>query len=128
MLKILTCTSIIHGFGLKEPCRIDFGQLEGNRSTLCWDIRHFTYFMFKLLNILTLDPCRYINMAYICFVSDLEVVPRVKLSIPLIRLAICLLDPSDPGNPDPTGFSVSRTYIKQKSTSVSQWKLLSQFS
>ena len=128
MLKILIYTSVIHCFGLKATCRIHFGQLEGDRSTLCWDIRHFTYFRFKLLNILTLDPCRYINMAYICFVSNLEVVPRVKLSIPLIRLAICLLDPSDPGNPDPTGFSVSRTYIKQKSTSVSQWKLLSQFS
>jgi len=125
MLKILTCTSIIHGFGLKEPCRIDFGQLEGNRSTLCWDIRHFTYFRFKLLNILTLDPCRYINMAYICFVSYLEVFPRVKLWIPHIRLAKSLLDPSDPGNPDPTGFSGSRTWIKPKSTSAPQWPVLS---
>ena len=109
MLKILTCTSIIHGFGLKEPCRIDFEQLEGYRSTLCWDIRHFNILGSNCWNILTLDPCRYINMAYICFVSDLEVFPWVKLWIPHIRLAKSLLDSSDPGNPDPTGFSGSRT-------------------
>ena len=53
-------------------------------------------------------------MAYIWFVSILEVFPRVKLSIQHFRLAIFALDPPDPGNTDPTGFSVSRTYIKQK--------------
>jgi len=70
--------------------------------------------------ILASNPCRSINMAFLLGHIEIEVFPRVKLSIPLIRLAICLLDLSDPGNPDPTGFSGSRTWIKPKSTSAPQ--------
>ena len=93
-------------------------KTKGAHCVEIWDCLHVLGSNY--LNILTLDPCRYINMAYICFVSDLEVFPRVKLWIPHIRLAKSLLDPSDPGNPDPTGFSGSRTQIKQKSTSTPQ--------